>query len=152
MPVRLLLIVALLCCGACRPPASLPAARFDFISVDRTGCSSGDFTMTVRRSGFGGGNYVLRTEVTVDGLSYMDERATLFRNGLSTWRIFNDHSNGEVRDRGRYPMPAGQRMRVDFTLLRPSGALLDRSALVFDGCEAGRLLLRSALFADGLET
>ncbi|MFN8450450.1 MAG: hypothetical protein U0521_18165 [Anaerolineae bacterium] len=41
---------------------------FKVISVNTTGCNSGNFGMTVERTNLDGGAYTVHTVVTVDGL------------------------------------------------------------------------------------
>ena len=115
------------------------------------GCAPGELTLWLSRSGLSGGRYVVRTEVTVDGLRYMDEYATIFQNGLTDWTLFDDHSwSGGVG--APWPLPRGRPLRIDLTLGRPSGQVLERQAMVLDSCEHGRMRMRSGgLLGSGFE-
>jgi hypothetical protein len=70
------------------------------LSVDATGCNSGDFHMSVLRSGLDGGIYTVHTHVTVGGLAYMNEAATISINGTSDWSVYNNFSYGPVPNQG----------------------------------------------------
>jgi len=112
---------------------------FQVVSVNTTGCNSGNFGMTVERANLDGGTYTVHTVVTVGGLIYMNEAASISINGLSGWNIFNNFTYGPVPNPGTYPIPSGQ-MRLDFTLERPIGTILYSWQLVVDGCATGNIL------------
>jgi hypothetical protein len=152
MPPRLPLLLALLLppLAGCYLDAG-HTTRFIPLSVDRSGCNPRDFSLSVRRSGFRGGRYEVRTQVVVDGRVYMDERASVFKRGLSDWILFDDFSHGAVTQPGRWPLPRGRAMRIEFTLQRPEGTVLDRQTLVIDACDSGRVLYRTPVFRDGME-
>ena len=126
-------------------------ARIELTDVHTTGCASGEFSFWLRRSGLGGGDYVVRTQVTIDGLHYMDERATIFRNGITDWRLFDDHSYSPRALGAPWPMPRGRPMRVLLTFARPTGHVLERQALLLDDCDSGRIRFRTPVMADGFE-
>ncbi|MBK8027074.1 MAG: hypothetical protein IPK19_38230 [Chloroflexi bacterium] len=113
---------------------------FQVISVNTTGCSSGQFGMTVERANLDGGTYYVNTVVTVGELIYMNELASISVNGLSGWNIFDNFTYGPVPNPGTYPIPAGQTMRLDFTLERPVGTALFNWTLIVDGCDTGNVL------------
>jgi hypothetical protein len=113
---------------------------FEVISVDTLGCNSGNFGMTVERANLDGGSYTLRTLVTVGGLTYMNEQATITINGLTGWNIFDNFNYSAVSNPGTYPIPSGQEMRLDFTLERPKGTVLYAWTLIVDGCDTGNIL------------
>lgn len=113
---------------------------FQVISVNTVGCNSGNFGMTIERSNLDGGTYYVRTVVTVGGLIYMNEQASISVNGLTGWNIFNNFTYGAVANPGTYPIPSGQQMRLDFTLERPVGTILYTWQLVVDGCDTGNIL------------
>ena len=113
---------------------------FKVISVNTTGCNSGNFGMTVERANLDGGTYTVHTVVTVGGLVYMNEAASISINGLSGWNIFNNYTYGAVPNPGTYPIPSGQVMTLDFTLERPIGTILFRWQLVVDGCDTGNII------------
>ncbi len=113
---------------------------FRVISVNTVGCNSGNFGMTVERANLDGGTYNVRTVVTVGGLIYMNENASISVNGLSGWNIFNNFTYGAVPNPGTYPIPAGQEMRLDFTLERPVGTILYAWTLIVDGCDTGNVI------------
>lgn len=136
--------------AGCEPPAPLEPPRIEVVEVRSTGCAPREFTFWLRRSGLAGGRYVVRTQVMVDGLRYMDEYASIHENGLTDWTLFDDHS-WSGGSGAPWPLPAGRPLRVDLTLGRPAGQVLERQALLFDSCERGRLRFRSALHADGFE-
>lgn len=120
---------------------------FKVISVNTLGCNSGNFGMTVERANLDGGSYIVHTVVTVGGLIYMNEQATISVNGLSGWNIFNNFTYGPVGNPGTYPIPAGQEMRLDFTLERPKGTALYQWTLIVDGCDTGGILYNGPLNA-----
>lgn len=122
------------------PAAEGQVESFRVISVDTTGCSSGQFGMTVERANLDGGTYFVRTVVTVNGLIYMNEQASISINGLSSWNIFDNFTYGPVPNPGTYPIPSGFPMRLDFTLERPKGTILFSWTLLVDGCSTGTIL------------
>jgi hypothetical protein len=144
----LALLPALAVFPACAPAPSDIVAQFSVLAVDRPGCDSGEFRLAVMRAGLSGGNYVVRTQVTVGNRVYMDERATIFRNGSSNWRLYEDFSYADSAQRGWFPLPAGELMRVDFTLHRPVGEDLAHETVILDGCDSGRIVHRRPLFSD----
>ena len=113
---------------------------FQVISVDTTGCNSGEFGMTVDPENLDGGVYTIHTIVTVGGLVYMNENALISVNGLRSWFIFNLFNYGAVPNPGTYPIPSGQQMRLDFTVERPIGTVLYSWQLEVDGCDTGNVL------------
>ena len=113
---------------------------FQVVSVNTLGCNSGNFGMTVLRSNLDGGSYIVRTVVTVGGLVYMNEQASISVNGTSGWNIFNNFTYGAVPNPGTYPIPSGQEMRLDFTLERPKGTILFAWTLIVTGCDTGTIL------------
>ncbi|MFN8530295.1 MAG: hypothetical protein U0670_16975 [Anaerolineae bacterium] len=124
--------------------AAAVGETFQVVSVNTLGCNSGNFGMTVERANLDGGTYFVRTVVTVGGLVYMNEQASISVNGLSSWNIFDNFTYGAVPNPGTYPIPAGQEMRLDFTLERPVGTVLYSWALVVDGCDTGNILFNGA--------
>lgn len=116
------------------------AQTFQVVSVNTTGCDSGNFGMTVERAGLDGGTYFVRTVVTVGAFVYMNENASISVNGLSGWNVFNNFNYGPVPNQGTYPIPSGQTMTLDFSLERPVGNILYRWRLVVDGCDTGNIL------------
>jgi len=139
--LRSLVVTACLATALLVAPSALGQAEsFRVISVDSTGCSSGQFGMTVERANLDGGTYYVRTVVTVNGLIYMNEQASISINGLSGWNIFDNFTYGAVPNPGTYPIPSGFPMRLDFTLERPVGTVLFAWALVVDGCSTGRII------------
>lgn len=121
------------------PAVFAQSETFRVISVNTPGCYSGNFGMTVERANFDGGSYNVRTVVTAGGLIYMNEKAFINSNGLSNWYIFNIFNYGPVPNPGMYPIPAGQEMRLDFTLERPVGTILYAWTLIVDGCNTGNI-------------
>jgi hypothetical protein len=113
---------------------------FQVLSVDTTGCNSGNFGMTVQRANLDGGTYTVRTVVTVAGDIYMNEAATISVNGNSGWSVFDNFSYGPVPNQGTYPIPSGETMTLDFTLERPQGTILYAWRLIVDGCDTGNIL------------
>ncbi|MEO8392169.1 MAG: hypothetical protein ABI700_04170 [Chloroflexota bacterium] len=120
--------------------ASAAGETFKVISVDETGCNAGEFVMTVDSANFDGGQYQVRTVVTVGGLIYMNEDASIFSDGTLSWGIFDLFTYGSVPNPGTYPIPSGQQMQVDFTVERPKGTILSAWRLVVDGCDTGNIL------------
>jgi hypothetical protein len=112
---------------------------FQVISVNTTGCNSGQFGMTVQRANLDGGTYIVHTVVTVGGLIYMNEAASISVNGLSGWNIFNNFTYGAVPNPGTYPI-RGTDDALDFTLERPIGTILYAWRLVVDGCDTGNII------------
>jgi hypothetical protein len=113
---------------------------FQVISVNTVGCNSSNFGMTVQRANLDGGTYYVNTVVTVGDLIYMNELASISVNGLSGWNIFNNFTYGPVPNPGTYPIPAGQTMRLDFSLERPVGSTLYEWTLIVDGCDTGNII------------
>lgn len=122
------------------PAALAQGETFRVISVNTLGCNSGNFGMTVERANLDGGTYTVNTVVTVGSLIYMNEAASISINGLSGWNIFNNFTYGPVPNPGTYPIPAGQEMRLDFSLERPIGTVLYEWTLIVDGCDTGNIL------------
>lgn len=139
---------ALAGCGAF---ADSDTGRFDPVRVLQPGCGSGELRLLVERRGLRGGHYVVRTEVTVQGQRYMDERASIHEDGSSDWRLYDDHSFAPPTTRADWPLPPAAPLRIDFTLMRPAGRILDRQSLVLQDCASGRIRFRSAVLADGFE-
>jgi hypothetical protein len=122
-------------------PAILAVGEtFQVVSVNTVGCNSGNFGMTVERANLDGGSYTVHTIVTVGGLIYMNEAASISVNGLSGWNVFNNFTYGAVPNPGTYPIPAGQEMRLDFLLERPIGNVLYSWTLIVDGCDTGNII------------
>jgi hypothetical protein len=144
------LLAAVAVCSGCGERGT-DRGRFDVLAVQHAGCEPRAFRLAVQRSGFRGGRYLVRTRVEVDGRTYMDERATIHVDGASDWMLYDDYSWPGEAIANPWPLPAGRPLRVELTLLRPSGGIVERQALVFDDCARGRLLLRSALHRDGFE-
>jgi hypothetical protein len=119
---------------------SYAAESFRLLSINTTGCNSGNFGMSVVRDQLDGGAYNVRTVVTVNGLIYMNENASISTNGLSGWNLFNNFSYGAVPNPGTWPIPQNKQVRIDFTLERPLGTILYRWSAVAESCNAGNLL------------
>jgi len=140
--------VVLSCCFAILwgsvPVTFAVGESFQVISVNTTGCNSGNFGMTVQRANLDGGSYTVHTVVTVGGLIYMNEAATISVNGTSGWNVFNNFTYGSVPNQGTYPIPSGQQMQLDFTLERPVGTVLYAWRLVVDGCNTGNIISNGA--------
>jgi hypothetical protein len=126
------------------------AESFKVVSVNTTGCNSGNFGMTVARAELDGSPtpYIVRTVVTANGLVYMNEQASSSTNGLSGWNLFNNFSYGVVPNPGTWPIPTNRQLRIDFTLERPKGTILHSWRIVVDGCNTGNLLYNGAPAAD----
>ncbi|MCK6577944.1 MAG: hypothetical protein L6Q98_07545 [Anaerolineae bacterium] len=122
------------------PTTFAAGETFKVISVDAVGCSSGQFGMTVERANLDGGTYTVNTVVTVEGLVYMNEAASISINGFSGWHIFDNFTYGPVPNPGTYPIPSGKEMRLDFSLERPIGTVLYEWTLIVDGCDTGNIL------------
>lgn len=145
MSIRRLRLIA---CSTLFATAALSASAaqaqgetFKVVDVVTTGCNSGNFGMTVERANLDGGTYIVHTTVEVAGLSYMNEAASISINGFSGWNVFNNFTYGPVPNPGTYPIPAGQTMRLDFTLERPLyGTPLYGWTLIVDGCDTGNIL------------
>ena len=131
--------------GILAPIAHAQDETFQVVSVNTTGCNSGNFGMTVERANLDGGSYIVRTIVTVGALIYMNEQASISVNGLSGWNVFNNFTYGPVPNQGPYPIPMNQRMRLDFTLERPKGTVLYSWLLIVDGCNTGSILFNGPL-------
>jgi hypothetical protein len=139
--LRLIAYSTILATAALATSAALAQGEtFQVVDVVTTGCNSGNFGMTVERANLDGGSYTVHTYVEVDGLSYMNEAATISVNGLSGWNVFNNFTYGPVPNPGTYPIPAGQMMQLDFTLERPIGTPLYAWTLIVDGCDTGNIL------------
>jgi hypothetical protein len=121
-------------------PASAQGETFEVLSVDETGCASGEFAMTVERANLDGGSYTVHTIVTVDDLVYMNENATISVNGESGWNLFDNFTYGPVPNPGTWPIPMDQEMRIDFLLERPLGTILYEWTLIVDGCNTGAII------------
>jgi hypothetical protein len=119
---------------------SYAAESFRVLSVNTTGCNSGNFGMSVLRDQLDGGAYNVRTVVTVNGLIYMNENASISTNGVSGWNLFNNFTYGAVPNPGTWPIPQNKQVRIDFTLERPLGTILYRWSAVAESCNAGNLL------------
>ncbi len=132
--------VILACTSMLATGAAWCQETFRVLSVDATGCNSGDFAMTVERANLDGGSYTVNTVVTVASLVYMNEAASISINGLSGWNIFDNFSAGAVPNQGSYPIPANQVMQLDFSLQRPVGTVLYQWRLRVDGCNTGNIL------------
>ena len=147
-------IVSLVATGVALVGASMAAAqpveKFEVVSVDAAGCSSGDFEMTVRPSNLDADLYIVRTRVQVGSQLYMNEHGLILGNGPQPWSVFNVFDYGIVPNRGAYPIDSGGAMRLDFTLERPKGRVLSSWTLVVDGCDRGGILYSAgAIFVDG---
>jgi hypothetical protein len=133
------------------PPSYAAGESFKVLSVDATGCASGEFDMTVRFAGLDGGDtYTVHTVARTGGLIYMNESA----QGLSStdqtrsWSLFDNFSAGPVPNPGTWPIPEDSQIRIDFTLQRPAGTGLFKWTLVVDGCNTGGILYNGATAKD----
>jgi hypothetical protein len=131
-------VVALTAGLAWASPAS--AQTFQVRSVNTTGCNSGNFGLAVERAGLDGSPYFVRTVVTVDGLIYMNESASISVNGASGWNLFNNFSYGAVPNPGTWPIPQNRQLRMDFTLERPVGTILYSWSTVVTSCNQGAII------------
>ena len=127
------------------------SGRFDPLRVLQPGCSSGEFRLLVDRRGLSGGRYLVRTEVTAEGRHYMDELATIHLDGATEWRLYDDHSFAPAAAAARWPLPRGTPLRIDFSLRRPAGQVVDRQSLLIEDCASGRIRFRTAVMADSFE-
>ena len=130
---------AALACLLCAGAQTAQAQSFQVVSVNTLGCASGEFGMTVLRSGLDGGSYTVRTVVNGGGLVYMNENASISINGNSGWNLFNNFTYGPVANPGTWPIPANTPLRIDFTLERPLGTVLHAWTLSVDGCNTGNI-------------
>jgi len=145
------LMTSLLWVGA--PIAHAAGETFKVLSVDTTGCDSGNFGMTVDRAGLDGGTYTVRTVAKADGQTYMNEAASISVVGQSGWNLFNNFTYDvyePATNPGTWPIPQNKQLRIDFTLERPVGTILFAWTLVVDGCNTGNILynLRTARDTD----
>jgi hypothetical protein len=120
-------------------PGYAAGETFKVLSVATTGCANGNFSLMVERANLDGGAYTVHTVVTIDGLIYMSEGASISVNGTTGWSLLNNFSYGAVPNPGTWPMPANRQLRIDFTLERPTGTILHAWTTVADGCNTGAL-------------
>lgn len=121
-------------------PAQAAGESFEMVSVNTTGCASGNFGMTVLRSNLDGSPYTVRTVVRVDRKVYMNEAATISVTGESGWNLFNNFTYGTVPNPGTWPIPEDTLMRIDFTLERPVGTVLYSWRTVVNSCNEGSVI------------
>jgi hypothetical protein len=100
------------------------------------------------RTNFDGGAYTVHTVVTVNGLIYMNEGASISTNGTATWFLVNNFTYGAVPNPGTWPMPQNALVRMDFTVERPKGTILHAWSTVADSCNTGNLLYNGLTAAD----
>jgi len=136
--------------------SSLTAAQsvelFEVISVNTVGCNTGNFAITVQRSNFDGGSYIVRTRVQVGTQLFTNELASISLNGTSGWLVFDNFAYGIVPNRGAYPINPNGTMRLDFTLERPRGIILSSWTLIADGGDTGNILYNAGpILVDGFE-
>ena len=129
-------------------PAHAAGETFKVLSVNTTGCDSGNFGMTVERAGLDGGNYIVRTVATVDDLVYMNEEASISVNGTTGWNLFDTFTYGAVPNPGTWPIPQNKQLHLQFTLERPKGTVLHDWTLVVDGCNTGNVLYNDLTASD----
>jgi len=129
-------------------PAFAAGETFQVQTVNTAGCASGNFALGVVRANLDGGLYIVRTVVTVEGLVYMNEQASISVNGPSGWNILNNFTYGAVPNMGTYPIPQNKLMRADFTVERPKGTILYAWSLVVDSCNTGNILYNGLTAAD----
>lgn len=133
-------LVALGLVGASASPSSAAGETFKMVSLTAPGCTSGAFAMTVDRAGLDGGSYIAHTRVTVDGLVYMNEAASISVNGQSGWNLFDNFSYGAVDNQGTWPIPSDTRMLIEFTLERPQGTVLYAWTTVVTSCNSPSII------------
>jgi hypothetical protein len=115
------------------------AQSLQVVSVNTTGCASGNFGMTIERAGLDGSAnaYTIHTVVTVGEFVYMNEGVGTTANGQIAWSLFDNINYGTVPNKGTWPIPQNNQMRIDFTLERPKGNILYAWTTVVKSCNAG---------------
>ena len=133
------LIAGLLWVGA--SPSRAAGETWVLKSVDAVGCNSNQWSTTTVFSGVDGGQYVAHTTVTSGGLVYMNEDATFApTNGADEdWDLYTSSTYGPTT--GTYPIPAGQQMKVTFSLERPKGTVLYSWSMIAQSCDSNTLLV-----------
>ncbi len=129
-------------------PAHAAGEAFSFVQVNATGCTSGAYKLTALRANLDGGSYTVRTVVTVGGKIYTNEDASININGNSSWSLFDNFNYDDVPNKGTWPMPENQQMRVRATLERPKGTILDSWTLVTPGCNSATVLYNNSTARD----
>lgn len=140
------LVVGLMWIGAA--PTQAAGENWIVKSVDSVGCGSNDWGMTTVFSGVDGAEYVAHTVVQAGGLVYMNEDASFspVDGADESWNLYTSSTYGPTT--GDFPIPAGQQMKVTFTLERPKGTVLSSWTLVAASCDSNVLRYNNATSLD----
>jgi len=124
------------------PPVHAAGPTAQVLAVADPGCASGAFLMRVRFNGIEAGAPVaVHTIVRSGGLVYMDEGVQLPLNAPDTlWRLFDSFNYGDVPNRGTWPIPQDQPVRVEMRMERPAGTVLHSWSLSVDSCNRAKIL------------
>lgn len=142
------LVAGLLYAGAA--PSHAAGELWKVTAVNTFGCDSNDWDLDVLFSGQdGGGGYIAHTVVSSGGLVYMNEDVGASSNGATNWGLYATTSYGPTT--GTYPIPAGQPMKVVFTLERPKGHVLSSWTMVAKSCDGAALHYNGLTSSDGDE-
>lgn len=145
-----LFLLPLVAAGLLSTAAPSQAAGENWVvkAVNTVGCGSGDWRLTTVFSGVDGGRYSAHTVVSAGGLIYMNEDANFApTDGADEpWDLFATDTYGPTT--GTYPIPAGQQMKVTFTLERPKGVVLSSYTLVARSCDSTTILYSGATSRD----
>ena len=109
------------------------------ISLNTTGCNSGNIGFTTEVSGIATFPTTLHFHTLVDsgGLRYMDEDAgTPDSNGTYGWHLYDSNSGGPTT--ATFPIPPGQPITVTFDLMDgPGGPVVSHEVIVLTQCDGG---------------
>ncbi len=117
-------------------------ASWDVVSLDTTGCNSGNIGFTTVVSGITSFPTTLHFHTLVDsgGLRYMDEDAgTPGSNGTYSWHLYQSSSGGPIT--GTWPIPAGQPITVTFDLADggATGPVVSHRVITLTRCDGGAI-------------
>ncbi|MCW2785543.1 MAG: hypothetical protein JWP74_2060 [Marmoricola sp.] len=127
-------------------PSQAAGESWKVTHVSEVGCADDAWSLDTKFAGLSG-TYVAHTVVSSGGLVYMNQNATGFEDGTSSWGLFASSSYGPTT--GTYPIPAGQPMTAVFTLERPLGNVISSWTMVAKSCDSKTLLYNGLTADDG---
>ncbi|HVN33065.1 MAG TPA: hypothetical protein VMT45_13875 [Thermoanaerobaculaceae bacterium] len=116
------------------------------VSLDTTGCNSGNIGFTTELSGVTFPTTLhFHTIVDSGGLRYMDEDAGTPGSGNGTygWHLYTSSSGGPIT--GTFPIPPDQPITVTFDLMDGSGGpVVSHVVVILSKCDGGQIESDSA--------
>jgi hypothetical protein len=145
----LLVVVGLL--GLSVAPSQASGGNWSVTSVDEVGCSGFDWQLTLRDEGWTvGATYTWRSQVIVEGKTYMDQgiTGTWTSDSSYAWELGPTLNYGPVANPGAWPIAPGTPMKLVLTIEQPKGTVLSSWTMVAASCDSSALLYNGPTAAD----